>query len=85
MHPSFSKERSETMILAYPYYKKGTIYYFVTNYDEVNQHISLLSWDASKNKFLKIYERPVVDGRFYIDYRPTREYTYISDMKPVEE
>lgn len=71
------------MILAYPYFRHGDIFYYV--YKKEGSRLSILAYDSKSEEFLNVMHRTVKDGKFIMNYRPVRKTFYMSDLVPVEE
>lgn len=74
------------MVLAYPYFKKDNMIYYVYLYDKETKQIHMLSYNIKTGLFQAILKRTVdKQGKITLDYRPRRHTVHISEMKEVLE
>lgn len=74
------------MVLAYPYFRVGDMYYYVYLYNKETRQIHMLSYNVKTGLFQAILKRTVdKKGTITLDYRPKRHTVNISNMQEVLE
>ena len=73
------------MILAYPYFRRGSMIYYVYRYDEDDNRIYILSYDTATGYFEAVFKRTITDNKVTLEYRPKRITVHMDELNEVEE
>jgi len=73
------------MILAYPYFRRGPMLYYVYYHNTQDNEIHILKYDSSTGLFEAVLKRTVKDNKVTLDYRPKRITVHMDELIEVEE